>query len=535
MNCGDTFGRYELTALIARGGMAEVWRARARGAGGFRKDVVIKTILPHLAQDPEFIEMFRNEALLAAGLNHPNLVQIFDFGSRESTYFIAMEFVDGQSLRHIARRYRQQTGAELPPWLALYVAAAVCDGLQYAHDLRGDDGRPIGLVHRDVSPENIMISYPGLVKLLDFGVAKATKDASLTDAGTLKGKYSYMAPEQILGRQVDRRIDVYGVGVILYELLTGVRPFQGRTQWDLLQQITSGEVAKPSSLMSWIPPELDRILLRAIERDPGERFGSTQELQAQLSDYLEKANNQRSQRDVGQFMQELYTEEVKVRTPAPKKAQAIAEVVAQVETKNQGPDMAALVAELRAIETPAPMKDSDETQEGQQAQIEDDDEEEEEEGPAKEETGSSSVRAARSNPWPRKEEAEGSEPSKSLAEGWATVVERSEEKTGRRRPRPATGRFDRRRDLRPVQAVWPASARDRKASEPKEVEKDAQMRSKPPSPEEGLALQHFEKGLSLVRQGRPEEAVGEWEAAVKLDPKSRTYQFNLERLQKKLS
>lgn len=309
MDCGDILGRYELVSLIARGGMAEVWLARAGGARGFRKKVVIKTILPHLAQDPEFIEMFRNEALLAAGLDHPHLVQIFDFGAKDSTYYIAMEYVDGQSLRQVSRLLRKEKKEAPPPWLALHVLAAACDGLQYAHGLRDEDGKLLGLVHRDVSPENIMISYEGTVKLLDFGVAKATKEASLTEAGTLKGKYSYMAPEQILGRPVDRRIDVYAAGVVLYEVLTGMRPFRGRTQWDLLQQITAGDVVPPTEYAPWIPKSLEELILKAIERDPDERFPSARHLQERILDHIDMAKERRGRRDVGEFMRQLFLDE----------------------------------------------------------------------------------------------------------------------------------------------------------------------------------------------------------------------------------
>lgn len=298
--------------------MAEVWLARFNGVGGFQKQVVLKTILPHLSEDPEFVRMFINEALLAARLNHPNIVQIFDLGRLEGRYFIAMEHVPGRSFRQISRRRREQ-GELIPAWFILRVMAAVCDGLYYAHEYCDEQGNPLGLVHRDVSPENIMISFTGIAKILDFGVAKATTAATVTKAGTLKGKYSYISPEQVKGAPADRRSDVYALGVILYEFLTGVRPFRGNNDLALLREIAKGNPTAPQKIAPWIKNELQEIILTALMIDPNERYSDTGKLGIDILEFLRKSGDQISQRDMGLYVSSLFPDEPSIPSDVQKR------------------------------------------------------------------------------------------------------------------------------------------------------------------------------------------------------------------------
>ncbi|HZH17747.1 MAG TPA: serine/threonine-protein kinase, partial [Archangium sp.] len=209
--------------------MAITYRARMKGAAGVTKPVVIKQILPHFADEPDFVEMFVSEARVAAGLTHGNIAQVFDFGEIDGQYFLAMEFVHGQTLSKLLRRAQKAGLPGLPMPLALFVATQICDGLDYAHRHIGEDGRPMGLVHRDVSPDNVLISYEGQVKVIDFGIAKATSVVEArTSPGTLKGKYPYFSTEQAQGAQdLDARSDIFAVGVVLYEMLCGRRPYEG--------------------------------------------------------------------------------------------------------------------------------------------------------------------------------------------------------------------------------------------------------------------------------------------------------------------
>ena len=226
----DRFGQYEILEKIASGGMAELYKAKRTGVEGFQKIVAIKKILPHLADDEEFVTMFADEAKLAAQLNHPNIIHIYDLGKIQAGgYFIAMEYVDGRDLRGRSSSRRHATlGVPLPVPLAVYIASKVASALDYAHRRRDAEGHELNIVHRDVSPQNILISYEGDIKLCDFGIAKAASKASKTQSGALKGKIQYMSPEQAWGKPIDRRSDLFSLGVVLHELLTGERLFRGR-------------------------------------------------------------------------------------------------------------------------------------------------------------------------------------------------------------------------------------------------------------------------------------------------------------------
>src|SRR5439155_8787101 len=233
----DRFGQYELLEKIASGGMAELFRARRTGVEGFQKIVAIKKILPHIADNDEFITMFADEAKLAAQLNHPNIVHIFDLGKIEAGgYFIAMEYVEGRDLRSILQS-GHDLGAPLPTPLAVYVASKIAAALDYAHRRRDSEGRELNIVHRDVSPPNILISYEGDIKLCDFGIAKAASKASQTQSGALKGKVQYMSPEQAWGKALDRRSDLFSLGAVLFEMLTEQKLFRGDSDLTVLEKV----------------------------------------------------------------------------------------------------------------------------------------------------------------------------------------------------------------------------------------------------------------------------------------------------------
>ncbi|MBI4798435.1 MAG: protein kinase [Desulfarculus sp.] len=312
------FGSYYLTSKIATGGMAEIFRGRKVGAAGFEKLVVIKRLLPHLAADEEFRTMFLNEAKLASLLNHQNIVQVYDLGRMEEddslepgqqgTYFIAMEYIFGKSLAEVMKKGQARV-LPLPQELAVRIILAAALGLAYAHGKKGEDGRPLGLVHRDVSPQNILISYEGEVKLVDFGIAKAMSQSSSTRPGVLKGKFAYMAPEQARG-QVDQRADIYSLGVVFWEALTGQRLFQGDNEAALLAQVLNPQVGPPSGVRAEIPPELDALCLTCLAQDPGQRFANAQALSEALEAYLYTLKTFPSTYSLRNHLRELFGPEI---------------------------------------------------------------------------------------------------------------------------------------------------------------------------------------------------------------------------------
>ncbi|MCA1828538.1 MAG: protein kinase [Myxococcales bacterium] len=274
-------GKYKLVKLIASGGMAEVYLARQAGAAGFEKLVCLKRILPHLARDKQFVEMFLNEARLAARLDHPNIVSIFDLGEANGNYFIAMEFIDGPSLRAI-HKLAAERGEHLPIPEICKIVSMAAGGLQYAHDLTDTNGKPLGLVHRDISPDNVLVHRNGSAKVVDFGIAKAANSSSQTRTGTLKGKVAYMPPEQLRGEGLDRRTDVFALGVVLYELLAGKRPWEGTSEVALIGKIMTEDPQPLGELRPDAPRELIDIVDKALAKDRAQRYQSCHELQADL-------------------------------------------------------------------------------------------------------------------------------------------------------------------------------------------------------------------------------------------------------------
>ncbi|HLA78682.1 MAG TPA: protein kinase [Vicinamibacteria bacterium] len=280
-----TYGPYELLERVAVGGMAEVFRAKRTGVEGFEKIVAVKRILPHLSDNQEFVDMFIAEAKMVAGLAHPNIVQIFDLGRIEKTYYIAMELVHGRDLRTILRRAKERN-LRLPLDLAVHIVSKVAWALEFAHRKRDAKGRPMLIVHRDVSPQNILISFDGEVKLTDFGIAKAATKASITDVGALRGKLLYMSPEQAWGKSLDRRSDLFSLGIVFYETITEQKPFLGNSDMSILETVRECQIQSPRAVNPRVPERLENIALRALAKDPDHRYQDAGEMARELDRFL---------------------------------------------------------------------------------------------------------------------------------------------------------------------------------------------------------------------------------------------------------
>jgi serine/threonine protein kinase len=308
------FGKYTLFERIGRGGMADVFKGRISGPAGFERVFVVKRILPHLSDDNTFIKMFVEEAKMSARLNHPNIVQIFELGAVEGEYFISMEYVRGRDLAETMRAIWKTMGPPRPELVA-YIGREACRALSYAHSLTDDHGRPLGMIHRDVSPSNIMMSYEGAVKLLDFGIAKALGEApETTKSGTMKGKYAYMAPEQTEGDDVDHRIDIFSCGIVLHEVLTGRRLFKGANDVLTIERVRRCEVPRPSQQNPMVPPQLDAIVLKALARNPNDRFATAADMADALDDVVHAARFQPTH--LAQLLYDLFP--VEGGAPAPR-------------------------------------------------------------------------------------------------------------------------------------------------------------------------------------------------------------------------
>ncbi len=277
-------GRFELVAELASGGMATVYLGRLGGAGGFQRFVAIKRLHSHLANDAEFVDMFLDEARLAARLHHPNVVPILEIGTSDRGYYLVMEYVEGETLARLLN-LSHQAGSPVPIQVTVRIFLDVLAGLHAAHELVGDDGRPLDIVHRDVSPQNVLVAAEGTAKITDFGVAHAADRLAHTRTGQLKGKFSYMAPEQALGYTVDRRADVFAIGTCLWEALACKRLFKGDTEADTIEKVLRGPIPRLRSLVPSIHPALEEVVGRALERDRDRRFPST----AHFADALERA------------------------------------------------------------------------------------------------------------------------------------------------------------------------------------------------------------------------------------------------------
>jgi hypothetical protein len=275
--------KYRLTQKIGSGGMAEVFRATGEGPEGFERSFVVKRILPRLSEAPEFVGMFVDEAKISARLLHPNIVQVFEFAYQDGGYYIVMEPVDGVDMGFLLRKLERR-GAVAPAAFVAEVGRQACRGLGFAHGLTSPDGRPYGIVHRDVTPPNIMVAWNGAVKILDFGIARAVRELRThqTDAGTVKGKMSYIAPELLQGQPADARSDLFSLGVVLHELLSGRRLFVGENDLETLKLVGEMPVPRPSLRNPEVKPALDEVVLRALARDPAKRYQSADEMSQDL-------------------------------------------------------------------------------------------------------------------------------------------------------------------------------------------------------------------------------------------------------------
>jgi hypothetical protein len=303
------FGKYYLLERINVGGMAEVFKAKTFGVEGFERLLAVKRILPNIAEDEEFIAMFIDEAKIAVQLQHANIAQIFDLGKVEDSFFIALEHVHGKDLRSIFDRLRGK-GDVMPIQQACHIMMQVCEGLDYAHNKRDAQGRELHLVHRDISPQNVLIGYEGEVKLIDFGIAKAAGKASKTQAGILKGKFGYMSPEQVRGLPIDRRSDIFSVGIVLYELLTNERLFVGESDFSTLEKVRNVEIMPPSSYNKKIPQELERIVLKVLAKDPEDRYQNAIDLHDDLQSFLHKIGEFYSRKDLAAWMKKMFSVEI---------------------------------------------------------------------------------------------------------------------------------------------------------------------------------------------------------------------------------
>jgi len=305
---GRILGKYQLIAEIARGGMGIVYLAMVQGPGGFNKLVVVKELKPEFVEEPAFLTMFLDEARLAARLNHPNIVQTNEVGSEGDRYFMAMDYLDGRGLDQVRRRTKV-AGFGLSVSMQLRVICDMLAGLEYAHNLTDFDGSPLNIVHRDVSPQNVFITFDGQVKLLDFGIAKTSDSMHETHAGVVKGKVAYMSPEQARGQKVDARADVFSAGVLLWEALTGKRMREGKNEQEKLWALVSADIPRASSVRPTVPPELDQICAQAMAQSRDDRYASAGAMQHDLERYLTATGTNVSAREVGGCVTELFRED----------------------------------------------------------------------------------------------------------------------------------------------------------------------------------------------------------------------------------
>ena len=305
-------GRYRVVDEIGIGGMASVHLGRMDGPGGFQKWVAIKRIHSHLVEDETFIQMFLDEARVAARISHPNVATVFELGKHEDTYWIAMEYLHGEPLREVMRRC-EETGQPMPPEIACRVIADAAEGLHAAHELLGKNGEKLQLVHRDVTPHNLFVTYDGCTKVVDFGIAKFSSRMSNTRAGTLKGKLAYMSPEQVHGEGIDRRTDVFALGVVLWELTTGQRLFRMESDLDTLAKVQECNVPRPSTMVRGYPIDLEKIVMKALSKNRGERFRTAREFSRALQSLLMRRGLFIASDEVASYVQTIFTERIQKR------------------------------------------------------------------------------------------------------------------------------------------------------------------------------------------------------------------------------
>ena len=303
------FGKYYFLERISVGGMAEVFKAKSFGVEGFEKLIAIKRILSNVAEDEDFISMFIDEAKIAVQLNHANIAQIFDLGNIDGSYFIALEYIHGKDLRTIWDRHNRRS-LLLPIPMSAYIMIRICEGLDYAHRKKNAAGSDLNIVHRDVSPQNILVSYEGEVKIVDFRIAKAANKASRTQAGILKGKFGYMSPEQVRGLPLDGRSDIFSSGIILYELLTGERLFAGESDFSTLEKVRNVEILPPTTYNRKIPDALEKIVLKTLSKDPDDRYKTSYDMQEDLQRFLIMNKSNFGRKDLAAYMKRAFKTDI---------------------------------------------------------------------------------------------------------------------------------------------------------------------------------------------------------------------------------
>jgi serine/threonine-protein kinase len=301
----DRIGPYQVLERISAGGMAEVYRAKQTGADNFERPVAIKRILPHIARDPNFIAMFQAEAKLAVQLQHGNICQIYQLGRHEDSFYIALEYVDGRDVGAILDLHQKQN-RPIPLPQACYIIRRVCEGLDYAHNKKSNQGEPLNIIHRDISPPNLLISYEGEVKLIDFGLAKAVGSSVQTQAGIIKGKLAYMSPEQVRGGPLDLRSDVFAVGIVFFELLTARRLFRRDSDLETFDAVRQCRIPRPSEINPGIPAALEQILLTSLARDLDQRYQSAGAMNEAIQEFALSSRNTFRGDQLGEWMRRLF-------------------------------------------------------------------------------------------------------------------------------------------------------------------------------------------------------------------------------------
>ncbi len=296
--------RYRIIEKIDAGGMAEIYRGEAVSLEGFSRTVAIKRILPSMCSDKKFVAMFLDEARLSMKLQHANIVQIFDIGKADDTYFVVMELIEGVNLRRMMQRAIDR-GIQIPLGLTCYLTVEIAKALAYAHEKNDEKGKPLGIVHRDVSPPNVLLSRQGEVKLTDFGLAKAASHVQQTDAGVIKGKFSYLSPEVVEGKTADPRADVYSAGIMAWEMLTGRKLFAGTNDMETVELVRKGSVPKVSTIRDDIDEDFDRVLLKALAKNPKRRYQSARAMEQAFTAYLFKRGEAVTSSDVSDFLKNL--------------------------------------------------------------------------------------------------------------------------------------------------------------------------------------------------------------------------------------
>jgi serine/threonine-protein kinase len=322
--------RYRITERVAAGGMAEVFRGVAESLQGFKKNIAIKRILPNLTKNKKFVAMFLDEARLSLALQHANIVQVFDIGHADDTYFIVMEYVDGVHLKALME-WRRRIGRRIPIAHTLYIIMEMCKGLSYAHELLNPDtGKPLGIVHRDISPPNVLISKQGEVKVVDFGLAKATSQLENTDPGVVKGKMSYLSPEAARGEEVDHRADIFAVGILLYEMLTGKRLFYGETDYQTVELVRNAKIPPLKAQNPQVEPELEDVVRKSLARRPEDRYQSALDLQDAMAHYSYSRGLKVISRDIAELVRQCL-DDVAAQSGEAKKSGSIINTMLQDE------------------------------------------------------------------------------------------------------------------------------------------------------------------------------------------------------------